>query len=172
MISLLCFTLLYFLFSSFFMSPLAHLQFPIHFPVANPYSLIVGTFLIHATSIATHAGIPGKYWSSAMAQDKKSPNWVDQSEFKRNQGVFLLLELAFGFIQTYMTSTLVNLTRVNSWNHCWQLGLFLWLGYVTPEVYRSFVWENRPRNLCTIKLAQGFVHTVVLTSVLFAMSTR
>jgi len=34
-----------------------------------------------------------------MAQDKKSPNWVDQSEFKRNQGVFLLLELAFGFIQ-------------------------------------------------------------------------
>ncbi|KAH8548980.1 hypothetical protein BGW37DRAFT_522886 [Umbelopsis sp. PMI_123] len=154
------------------MPALANLQFPIHFPVANPYSLIVGTFLIHATSIATHAGVPGKYWTSAMAQDKKSSHWVDQSEFKRNQGVFLLCEVVFGLIQTYMTSTLVNLARVNSWNHCWQLGLFLWLGYVTPDVYRSFVWENRPRNLCIIKLVQGFVHTVVLTSLLYAMSTR
>jgi len=133
---------------------------------------MVGTFLIHVTSIATHAGVPGQYWTSAMAQDKSSPNWLDKSEFKRNQGLFLLFEALFGFIQTYVTSTLINLTRVNSWNHCWQLSMFLWLGYVAPDVYRSFVWENRPRNLCLIKLAQGFVHTVVLTFVLYALSTR
>jgi hypothetical protein len=60
---------------------------------------VVGTFLIHATSIATHAGVPGQYWSSAMAKDKNSPNWLDKSEFKRNQGLFLLFEAIFGFLQ-------------------------------------------------------------------------
>lgn len=34
-----------------------------------------------------------------MAQDKSSPNWLDKSEFKRNQGLFLLFEALFGFIQ-------------------------------------------------------------------------
>lgn len=61
--------------------------------------VVVGTFLIHATSIATHAGVPGQYWSSAMAKDKNSPNWLDKSEFKRNQGLFLLFEAIFGFLQ-------------------------------------------------------------------------
>ncbi|KAG2175647.1 hypothetical protein INT43_001294 [Umbelopsis isabellina] len=154
------------------MSMLSRLQFPIHFPVANPYSLMVGTFLIHATSIAAHAGVPGQYWTAAMAKDKNKEDWVDKSEFKRNQGLILLFEAVFGFIQTYMTSILINLTRVNSWNHCWQLSMFLWLAYVAPDIYRSFVWENRPRDLCLIKLAQGFVHTVVLTHILYAMSTR
>jgi hypothetical protein len=61
--------------------------------------LVVGTFLIHATSIATHAGVPGQYWTSAMAKDKNKDDWLDKSEFKRNQGLFLLFEALFGFLQ-------------------------------------------------------------------------
>ncbi|KAJ2963597.1 hypothetical protein NQZ79_g1382 [Umbelopsis isabellina] len=100
---LILFTLLF----SLIMTMLSRLQFPIHFPVANPYSLMVGTFLIHATSIAAHAGLPGQYWTAAMAKDKNKENWLDKSEFKRYQGLILLFEAVFGFIQVNYKSTAI-----------------------------------------------------------------
>ncbi|KAI9248027.1 hypothetical protein BDA99DRAFT_525580 [Phascolomyces articulosus] len=113
-----------------------------------------------------HFGLIGDQWSLAMDRDKGIKNWVQKTRPKDQCACDQFVEFALYAIQTFFVMGMMNLVQVECYNHAFQLGLFSFIAYFVPDIYCSYVWEDRPCNLLTIKALRGLLSTAGLAVVL------
>lgn len=66
---------------------------------------------------------------------------------------------------------IMNLADVDCTTHAVQLGLFLFIAYHVPDIYRAYIWEGRPQEMIIIKAVRGLLTTAGLTALLHRLGT-
>ncbi|KAI9489960.1 hypothetical protein BDB00DRAFT_575408 [Zychaea mexicana] len=117
----------------------------------NFVSIAIGASYLYLVNILMHFGLIGDRWSDAMDRDKGVKDWVHKTRPNDQCGWDQCCEFALYAVQTFFVMGMMNLAQVDCYNHAFQLGLFSYIAYTLPDIYRSYIWEGRPTNLLAIK---------------------
>ncbi|KAG2216278.1 hypothetical protein INT45_003909 [Circinella minor] len=137
----------------------------------NFVTIAIGAAYLYLVNILMYFGLIGEKWSNAMDRDKGVKNWAHKTRPKDQRGWDQFFEFALYAIQTFFVMGMMNLAQVECYNHAFQLGLFSYIAYIIPEIYRAHAWEDRPCDLLAIKALRGFLGTAGLTVVLHHFGT-
>ena len=132
---------------------------------------MIGASYLYLVNVLMHFGQLGEQWSAAMDRDKGIVNWSQNVRAKDQCSYDQFVEFALYVVQTFFVMGMMNLAEVTCYTHAFQLGLFFYIAYVVPELYRSYIWEDRPQDLLVIKAMRGLFSTAGLTVVLHHFGT-
>ncbi|KAG0052574.1 hypothetical protein BGZ83_002399 [Gryganskiella cystojenkinii] len=109
------------------------------------------------TALKTDHGA-GEHWK---AKDGKSADF------------YRLIAMDFGMNvgRAWITGLLLNLTQAKTLHQAFQLGTFLYLGTLCPQIASELLWEKRNVNLQQFKFLTGFFNTVIVTCMMHAIGT-
>ncbi|CDS10138.1 hypothetical protein LRAMOSA02815 [Lichtheimia ramosa] len=137
----------------------------------NFMSIVIGATFLYLVNVLTHFGLLGDQWSAAMNKDKGDAHWWTRRSNTHPRIFDQALEYSLYAVQTFFIMGMMNLADVECYSHAFQLGIFFFIAYMVPDIYRSWIWEDRPCRLLAVKSIQGLLSTAGLTTLLHHFGT-
>ncbi|CAG8593566.1 4884_t:CDS:2 [Paraglomus brasilianum] len=132
----------------------------------SPIAVAVGSVTRFIAGGTIYGPLFGERWMAAMKEDKGTEKWKQQECCPKWN---LAIELLTSILQAYVTGILLNVTRAQDYNEAAFLGLILFSGWVVPYAVSEQIWEGRPFLLAKLKFLKGFLDTVGLSVLMYAI---
>ncbi|MBI4144752.1 DUF1761 domain-containing protein [Candidatus Woesearchaeota archaeon] len=127
-------------------------------PVINYLAVLGAAVVSIVLGMLWYGPVFGKAWMKAAGISEKGA--------KKGMAKGFVGMVIVSLVFSYVLAHFVDYLDVTDFGGAWQLGFWVWLGFMATIQIGSYLWESRPFNLFLINAGYSLVQIVVLAWIL------
>ena len=132
-------------------------------PVINTLAVLGATVASIVLGMLWYGPLFGKAWMKAAGISDKAAAAAKKKGMGAKNYIGMII---VSFIFSYVLAHFVDYLDVTNFNGAFQLGFWVWLGFMATIHIGSYLWDNKPFKLFVIQAGYSLVQIVLLSWIL------